>query len=249
MPLDHREVHCVAKSVARWVWRKFSASQFSALQAHRGVLSGERRRERERSGCRRSRVCAPWWGARCPRSLARSGCPSGRCTGTFPDWRSVQRTISGNSLGSGEWGPRTTVSGANSDRRFRVDDMRACLGLMWGCDGGVRWVARWASAGGDPFATATAELSPRVGCDLILVLAFARSSEPVLTGAVGAARGGGRELSSGGGRLWVWSGTVRRRVPCWSRGCLSDGIPGRFRSALRSRARVRAQVRIRLGER
>ena len=26
--------------------------------------------------------------------------------------------LSGNSLGSGEWGPRTTVSGANSDRRF-----------------------------------------------------------------------------------------------------------------------------------
>ena len=43
-PLDHREVHHTAKSVARWVWRTFSAERFSELQAHRGRLSGERRR-------------------------------------------------------------------------------------------------------------------------------------------------------------------------------------------------------------
>lgn len=48
-PLDFREAHHIAKSVARWVWNKFdigaSDARFSALQAHRGKKSGAVRRE------------------------------------------------------------------------------------------------------------------------------------------------------------------------------------------------------------
>lgn len=51
-PLDPREVWWIAKSVAKWTWRRFnieeSDARFSALQAHRGrkggVASGESRR-------------------------------------------------------------------------------------------------------------------------------------------------------------------------------------------------------------
>ena len=39
-PLDHREVHHIAKSVARWVWRRFSAEGFAAKQAARGRIGG-----------------------------------------------------------------------------------------------------------------------------------------------------------------------------------------------------------------
>ena len=49
-PLDHREVHHIAKSVSRWVWRHFSAEGFAAKQAARGRIggraSGEARRGR-----------------------------------------------------------------------------------------------------------------------------------------------------------------------------------------------------------
>ena len=41
-PLDHREVHHIAKSVARWVWRRFSAEGFAAKQAARGRIGGPR---------------------------------------------------------------------------------------------------------------------------------------------------------------------------------------------------------------
>lgn len=48
-PMHHREVYHVARSVAKWTWRKFdieaSDSRFSKLQAHRGRASGEARRE------------------------------------------------------------------------------------------------------------------------------------------------------------------------------------------------------------
>ena len=46
-PLDGKEVWHIAKSVAKWTWRRFdlaaSDARFSALQAHRGRLSGEAR--------------------------------------------------------------------------------------------------------------------------------------------------------------------------------------------------------------
>lgn len=48
-PLDPRECHHIAKSVARWVWRHFdidaSDARFSARQAYRGKKSGESRRQ------------------------------------------------------------------------------------------------------------------------------------------------------------------------------------------------------------
>lgn len=46
-PLDPKEVDQIAKSVAKWVWRRFdvaaSDARFSKLQAHRGTLSGKSR--------------------------------------------------------------------------------------------------------------------------------------------------------------------------------------------------------------
>ncbi len=48
VPLDHQEVHWIAKSVAHWVWTRFDAeasdARFSRRQAARGVRSGEARR-------------------------------------------------------------------------------------------------------------------------------------------------------------------------------------------------------------
>ena len=46
-PLDYRETHHIAKSVARWVWRKYSPAIVSENQARRGRKSGRRRRERQ----------------------------------------------------------------------------------------------------------------------------------------------------------------------------------------------------------
>ena len=43
----HREVHHIAKSVARWVWHRYSATIVSDYQARRGRKSGRRRRERQ----------------------------------------------------------------------------------------------------------------------------------------------------------------------------------------------------------
>ena len=48
-PLDHREVHHIAKSVARWVWRNFSAEGFSARQAGVGRLAGRASGEARRT--------------------------------------------------------------------------------------------------------------------------------------------------------------------------------------------------------
>ena len=48
-PLDHREVHHIAKSVSRWVWRNFDASGFSARQAGGGRLGGRASGEARRS--------------------------------------------------------------------------------------------------------------------------------------------------------------------------------------------------------
>lgn len=45
-PLDHREVHHIAKSVARWVWHRYSAEVVSDYQARRGRKSGRVRRQR-----------------------------------------------------------------------------------------------------------------------------------------------------------------------------------------------------------
>jgi len=46
-PMDHREVYHVARSVAKWTWRKFdvaaSDARFSKLQAHRGHKGGTAR--------------------------------------------------------------------------------------------------------------------------------------------------------------------------------------------------------------
>jgi len=47
-PLDHREVHHIAKSVANWVWNRFdiqaSDERFSRRQSLRGIRSGKARR-------------------------------------------------------------------------------------------------------------------------------------------------------------------------------------------------------------
>ena len=45
-PLDSREVHHIAKSVARWVWRRFSADRFSTWQSAQGRAAGESREPR-----------------------------------------------------------------------------------------------------------------------------------------------------------------------------------------------------------
>lgn len=53
VPLCDGECYHIAKSVARWVWRRFSPEAFSALQAQRGRkagrLSGDARREATRT--------------------------------------------------------------------------------------------------------------------------------------------------------------------------------------------------------
>ena len=51
-PLDHRETHHIAKSVARWVWRNCTAEYFSAKQAARGRLGGLKGGVVERSGAK-----------------------------------------------------------------------------------------------------------------------------------------------------------------------------------------------------
>lgn len=52
-PLDFRECHHIAKSVARWVWTHFdveaSDSRFQAIQSARGRKSGQKRREASES--------------------------------------------------------------------------------------------------------------------------------------------------------------------------------------------------------
>lgn len=52
VPLADSEVHAVAKSVAKWVWQRFSDDAFSALQSARGKLGG-----RPRSTCSEG---VPW---------------------------------------------------------------------------------------------------------------------------------------------------------------------------------------------
>ena len=72
----YREVHHIAKSVARWVWRHFSADRFSAWQSGKGRLgggaSGKARREavavrdasivRDRKAGMSERAIADKWG-------------------------------------------------------------------------------------------------------------------------------------------------------------------------------------------
>lgn len=41
-PLSEAEVGHTARSVARWVWRNFSAEKFSAIQAARGRKGGQK---------------------------------------------------------------------------------------------------------------------------------------------------------------------------------------------------------------
>ena len=43
MPLPSNEVHSTARSVAKWVWQRFDAKTFAAIQARRGRISGARR--------------------------------------------------------------------------------------------------------------------------------------------------------------------------------------------------------------
>lgn len=61
-PLDHREVHWIAKSVAKWVWNRFdiaaSDEKFSRRQAARGARGGIRSGEVRRQGS--VEEAAPW---------------------------------------------------------------------------------------------------------------------------------------------------------------------------------------------
>lgn len=63
-PMDHREVYHVARSVAKWVWRKFdiaaSDERFSKLQAHRGKLGGLASGESRREGTPLEHDAQPW---------------------------------------------------------------------------------------------------------------------------------------------------------------------------------------------
>lgn len=41
-PLPHSEVKATAKSIAKWVWQRFSYGEFSAIQAKRGAKGGKK---------------------------------------------------------------------------------------------------------------------------------------------------------------------------------------------------------------
>lgn len=57
-PLDHRECHHIAKSVAHWVWTKFSPDGFSKWQAARGAVGGKRSGEVRRAASEDQRASA-----------------------------------------------------------------------------------------------------------------------------------------------------------------------------------------------
>ena len=40
-PLPPNETKATGKSIARWVWQRFSPAEFSAIQAHRGAKGGK----------------------------------------------------------------------------------------------------------------------------------------------------------------------------------------------------------------
>ncbi|MGL6351778.1 MAG: LuxR C-terminal-related transcriptional regulator, partial [Aeromonas sp.] len=40
-PLPHSEIKATAKSIARWVWNRFTPAGFSQVQAHRGAKGGK----------------------------------------------------------------------------------------------------------------------------------------------------------------------------------------------------------------
>ncbi|MNL49273.1 hypothetical protein D3C87_1721950 [compost metagenome] len=47
-PLSLSEVRAIARSVAKWVWKRFTPGDFVAIQRARGIASGAARREASR---------------------------------------------------------------------------------------------------------------------------------------------------------------------------------------------------------
>ena len=44
-PLPAMEIHHLSRSIAKWIWKRFTPTEFSKIQSTRGKISGQKRRE------------------------------------------------------------------------------------------------------------------------------------------------------------------------------------------------------------